>query len=110
MGAMRVRILRCACLPALDACATALNSRAGESEQRRERLSAPLAQLRRVPRPPRGPRAGRAGTRHKYKGPVQVVRQVWSVRYQGELLGLCGTLKLVILVENHPHNPDFSVG
>ena len=40
------------------------------------------------------------------KGPAQVGRQVWSVRYQGELLGLWDhvwrTLKIVILVENHP--------
>jgi hypothetical protein len=43
-------------------------------------------------------------------GPAQVVRQVWSVRYQGELLGLWDPQKLVILVENHPHNPDFPVG
>ena len=38
-----------------------------------------------------------------------MVRQVWSVRYQGELLGLWDPqcLKIVILVENHPQKRDF---
>ena len=29
----------------------------------------------------------------------------FSVRYQGELLGIYGTFKIVILVENHPQKP-----
>ena len=47
---------------------------------------------------------------HSYtasKGSTQVVRQVWSVRYQGELLGLQDTLKIVIFVENYPQKRPY---
>ena len=46
-----------------------------------------------------------------HKGPAQVVRQCWSVRYQGELLGLWDPqINIVILIEITPPETDVSVG